>query len=247
MPEETQVAEKNEAYLGSWADKASAETGLGNMQSKMTSMGDDLGNLREQVATANQTIADMQTQQVQATNELTSQSEADLAEVQQEMLALDDADPDYHQNLVSLMGRSDSLSRSIQHEKTLTDARTIFKEELNNRDIKATHQAFYKDNPDFNTPEMQTQIQERLAQDPSGMSDSLVAYREIQRDAAMLQAKTFEEENANLKRLANVAEGTQKTGKIVTTGQSPPQVASTTKSNADIDNEMQTALDALRA
>lgn len=243
MPEETKPVE-TEAYLGSWADKATAETGLGNMQTKMTSMGDELGGLREQVATANQTIADMQNQQVQEATAVTSQFETDLSSVQEKMLALDDADPDYHQNLVSLMGQSDALSRSIQHEKTLNEARNIFKEELDGRDVRATHQEFYKDNPTFNTPEMQSQIQQRLAQDPTGMGDSLSVFREIERDTAMQHAKDLEEENANLKRLANVAEGAGMTGRIVTTGQSPPQTQNTKLSGADLDNAMLAAVQA---
>ena len=238
MPEE-----KTEAYLGTWADKETAETGLANMQSRMTGMGDELGTLREQMAGANQTITDLQTKQSQASETVVSEHDEALVAVQTEMLELDDGDPDYHKNLIGLMNKADQISRSAQHEKTLSAATNIFKQELDSRDQKAVHRDFYRDNPDFNTPEMQTQIQERLAQDHSGMEDSLTTYRSIQTDNAIQQAKALQEENAELKRLATVKEGTEQTGKVVVTdGQTTAQTKPTKLTGADLDQAMLDAL-----
>ena len=159
------------------------------------------------------------------------------------MAKLDSADENYNKDMLSLMNKSNTLSRKAQHEETMAAATSAFKKELDERDTKSTHNAFYRDNPDFNTPEMQMQIKEQLANDQTGMSDPLVAYREIQRDVAMGKATQLEEENAELKRLANVSEGAQKTGKVVVTdGQSATPTPQPKLSGADLDKAMLDAL-----
>lgn len=246
MPDK-KTEEKTEAYLGTWADKEAAEAGLTNMQSKMTGMGDELGALREQVAGANQTITDLRSQSSQAQADATSEQESELAEVQKEMMELDDGDPNYHQNMMDLTAKSNALSAGIQHVKTLSAATSVFKQELDTRDKKAIHNQFYKDNPDFNTPEMQEEIQKRLTQDPTGMEDSLTIYRAVQTEKAMEQARAFQSENEELKELANVTEGTKKTGKVVVEdGQTPSASTPTSLTGADLDQAMLAAVQAAK-
>lgn len=247
MPEE-KPEEKVEPYLGTWADKETAESGLANMQTKMTGMGDELGTLREQAISANQTITDLQTKQSQESENVALEYDKALEDVQTEMLGLDDGDPDYHKNLIGLMNKADQISRSAQHEKTLSAATNMFKQELDSRDQKAVHKDFYRDNPDFNTPEMQEQIKARLAQDPTGMEDSLTTYRSIQTDNAIQQAKVLQEENAELKRLATVKEGANQTGKVVVEdGQTTAAQTKPTKlTGADLDKAMLDALEKVK-
>ena len=90
-------------------------------------------------------------------------------------------------------------------------------------------------------------IQERLANDQTGMSDPMVAYREIQRDDIAARATELEEENAEIKRLLELKKGEESTGKVVTKGQSPQQKTKQPKATgADLDKGMQEALNALK-
>lgn len=236
---------EDKPYLGSWVDKETAETGLTNMQSKMTGMGNELGALREQVAGAHQTIANLQARSSQSQTQKASNQEVALSEVQREMTNLDDGDPDYHQNMMDLTNKSNQLSAGIQHERTLRAATSAFKQELDARDTKAIHNQFYQENPDFNTPEMQEQIRGRLSQDQTGMEDSLTMYRSIQTENALKQAQTFQSENEELKNLKNVTDGTNKTGKVVVEGGQSLQPTTPTKlSGADLDSAMLAAVQA---
>jgi len=247
-----EIAETNQAgdipYLGTWADRDAAEQGVSNMQGKMDSMGNEVGTLRNQVAMANQTIADLQSQQNANKIPEAVKGEAELAAIQEEMLKLDDEDPNYHQQLMGLMAQSNNVVADIQHSKTLKAAKSMFQEELNKRDTNAIHEAFYKDNPSFNMPEVQEQIQNKMSQDQTGMTDSLVAFREIERDNALEQMKALEAENADLKRLQTVNEGAKQTGKVVVGGNQTPTAASSPSklTGAALDAEMQKALDALK-
>jgi len=149
-------------------------------------------------------------------------------------------------DLMSLMNKSNDLAALEQHDKTLNAATKMFRDELDERDVKATHKAFYGDNPEFNTPEMQAQIRERMSAETTGMLDSLSAFREIQRDTAMQRSTELETENTELKRIAGLAKGTDATGKVITKGQSPQQTAKHTKvTGADRNKGMQEVLNAL--
>ena len=238
---------KDEFYLGTWKDKGAAEEGLTNMQSKMDSQGNELGTLRKQAEFSQQMIDSLKNQPPPQAPPENSNLEQELSEIQADMAKLDPVDESYQRDLMSLMTKSNALAAKTQHEKTLSLATEAFKKELDERDVKATHSSFYEKNPDFNTPEMQVRIREHLAKDTTGMSDSLVAYREIQRDDVAVAAKALEEENAELKRLVELAKGTDSTGKVITKGQAPPQVKQPKTTGADLDAGMQGALDALEA
>ena len=145
-----------------------------------------------------------------------------------------------------MLAYSDKLE-AITVQETLDAAKEVFTKELDDRDTKATHNAFYRENPDFNTPEMQMRVKEYIAKDTTGMSDPLVAYREIQRDDAAIKAQQLEEENVELKRLMELAKGADETGKVITKGQAPSQTTKPPKATgADLDQGMQGALDALK-
>lgn len=234
---------KDENFIGTFKDKEAAEQGWANLETKLNEQGTELGGLRKQVEFAHQVIDDMKAKPAPAVKPEVPTYDKEIATVQKEMAELDLEDRDYNENLLAGMNKLNALSRKAQHEETMVAATSAFKKELDDRDVKSTHNAFYRDNPDFNTPEMQMQIKERLANDQTGMSDDLVAYREIQRDAATEKATQLEEENAELKRLANVSEGTNKTGKVVVTdGQAAAPKSQTKLTGADLDKAMLDAL-----
>lgn len=240
---------KGENFIGTFKDKEAAEQGWANLEAKLNDQGTELGGLRKQVEFAHQVIDDMKAKPAtaEAPKAETPNYNKEISDIQKEMGKLDSADESYNKDLLAGMNKVSELSRKAQHEETMSAATAAFTKELNERDVKSTHNAFYRDNPDFNTPEMQAQINERLASDQTGMSDSLVAYREIQRDNAMGKAIQLEEENAELKRLATVSEGTKQTGKVVVTGSQAAVPATHTKlTGADLDKAMLDALQAVK-
>lgn len=243
-------ASKN--YLGDWKDKDAAEAGLVSMQGKMDEIGTEVGTLRQQSAKDAGIIETLQ-KQSEKILEVAPIEKPDLSkelkEVQTELLALDTADENYSANMVALINKQNALigqqntqSAQIQHEKTLEVATKRFTEELSKRDANQTTQDFKKDNPEFETPEMQAKIEKYIAADTTGMVDSLVAFREIQRDEATQQVQGLTEENEKLKNLANLKEGTDSTGNVYTgSGQSPKQTKKT-MTNAERDEAMMAAV-----
>lgn len=246
----TVEGEVEENFIGTFKDKVAAEEGWANLETKLASQGNEVGELRKQGETAQQTINDLQNQLIQANQPPPKPAQdygKELSAIQKDMAKLDPVDANYHKDLMVLMNKSNDLAAQAQHDKTLTAATAAFTKELDERDVKSTHNAFYKDNPDFNTPEMQAKIKDYIAKDSTGMSDPLVAYREIQRDEAVTRATELETENAELKRLTELAKGTNQTGKVITKSQTASQVKQPKATGADLDKGMQSALEAMRA
>ena len=167
--------------------------------------------------------------------------------IQKEMSSLDPDDPTYQKDLGKLVIASNQIAAQQATQNALSAAQEEFTKALDERDIQSMQKDFYRDNEDFNTPDMQMRIQERLANDQTGMSDPMVAYREIQRDDIAARATELEEENAEIKRLLELKKGEESTGKVVTKGQSPQQKTKQPKATgADLDKGMQEALNALK-
>ena len=173
--------------------------------------------------------------------------DAEIGAVQKELLNLDPMSDDYQKKLTELVAKSNKLTAISQHEKTLNAAGEMMKKELSDRDQKAQVKAFHDANPTFNTPEMQARIKEYIGNDKTGMSDPLVAFREIQRDDIAAQAKQLADQNAEMKRVLELAKGKDETGKVIVKGQSPQQVTKQTKlTGKDLDAGMAAALAAAR-
>ena len=244
---EVETEEGNEFYLGNWKTREAAKEGLKNMQTKFDDQGTEVGTLRKQVEFAQQTIDDLKNQQATPAPQTNSPDYSkELGDIQSEISKLDPDDEGYQRQLTTFMNKSNSIVSKMTKEETLAAATAAFKAELNDRDVKATYSAFYRDNPDFSTPEMQMQIKEYIAKDTTGMSDELVAYREIQRDTATQAAKALEAENIELKRIVELAKGTTDTGRVITKSQTPPQTKQPKAVGADLDKGMQESLNALR-
>lgn len=218
---------EEEIYLGSWKTKEDAEEGLSNLQSKLSEQGGEVGTLRKQVEDGQMSMEDMQTRlqaaesagEKKASDREAENLTSEQAKINGAIAALDPVDEGYSGKLMKLIGQSNALAAKGQHDKTLTAATDAFRKELDERDIKTAHQSFNGDNPDFNTPEMQTRIKEYIRKDQTGMTDPLVAFREIQRDDAMANSKKLTDENAELMERLNLKKGTDETGTVITKSQ----------------------------
>jgi len=245
-------------FLADWKTEEAAVEGLANLQGKLGSQGNEVSLLKKQTELLQSTIEGLKTQ----TNKPEAETKKEIPKgpdyakeitvIQDKISKLDPDEPGYQKELGKLIATSNSITAkqaSAEGARTALDAaQAQFKEALDERDIQAMHKDFYRENEDFNTPEMKVRIQERLANDMTGMSDPMVAYREIQRDDAVEAARVAEEENVELKRLLDLKKGEEETGKVVTKGQSPAQQKTKTKktTGAERDAGMQAALDVLR-
>jgi len=239
-------------YLGNWKSKEAAEEGLSNLQRLLDHQGNELGMLRKQTEFFQKTIEDMKGQGAKGGKADAKAQGPDfdtqLSAIQKELEELDPDEPDYNKSMSNLIAKSNRIAAQQATQAALTAAQAEFKKVLDERDTQAVHKNFLKSNPDFNSPDMQMRIQERLAMDDTGMSDPLVAFREIQRDDAMQRAQQLEAELAEKNRLLALKEGEAQTGKVIGKGQSPPQKTKPPKATgADLDRGMFEALQRAKA
>ena len=247
---------KNETYLGSWKTKEDAEEGLKNLQGKMSDQGNEAGQLRKQVEDGEVRLGEMQVQ-IDAGNKASEQKASDeeaegvekeQAKIDKEIKDLDPVEEGYTPKLTALIRKSNAIAAKGQHSKTLAAATDAFRSELDDRDIRSAHQSFDGANPDFRTPEMQARIKEYIANDKTGMSDALVAYREIQRDDLASSNKDLSEQNEELMKRLNLKKGTDETGTVILKSQGTQTPEPQTKTTGAARNAgMQAALDKQRA
>jgi len=206
--------------------------GYANLKALHDKQANELGTIRKEhdgLKSTAETLANVlketmtKGQQPAAKAEATVDYGKEIAAAKTELKKLDPTDDEYSSKQAELVDRIATLAATAQHEKTLKAAGDMFKGELSERDVKAAQEAFHRENPTFNTPEMQARIKEYIAKDRTGMSDPLSAFREIQRDEAAATAKALAEENAEYKKRLDLAKGTDETGKVIVKGQSPGQ------------------------
>ena len=173
----------------------------------------------------------------------------ELTAVEKEIQTLDPIAPDYQKSLAGLVAKSNRLAALDQHEKTLGAAGEMMKKELGERDVKAAQDQFLKENPTFNTADMQAKIKAYIAKDKTGMSDPLSAFREIQRDEIAVEVTKLAEENAEMKRLIDLNKGKDEAGKVIVKGAGPGQLPVKTPkaTGKDLDVGMKAALAAANA
>ena len=243
-------------FLGSWKTKEDAEEGLKNLQGKLSEQGNETGMLRKQFEESQMLLSDLQAK-IEAgektSKQETSSLEEDTIRKEQEKIdkkieELDPVEEGYTPKLIALIRKSNALAAERQHAKTLAAATEKFKSELDERDVRSAHQLFEKENPDFKTPEMQARIREYIANDKTGMSDALVAYREIQRDEAARKAKELADQNEELMKRLNLKKGTDETGTVILKSQGTQGQTTQPKTTGAARNAgMQAALDKMRA
>lgn len=209
----------NEPYLGPWKTREAAEEGVGHLQKLLDSQGNELGTLRKMVEMGQQPQQAAQPQQPQKPQG--PDFDAEIQGVQKSIADLDPDDPGYQKDLGQLILKSNQLASEQATQRALEAAQNRFSEVLNERDQSSMHTKFLEQNPDFDTPEMQAQIQQYMAQDRTGMVDELVAYREVQRDQLAAENAEIKQKQAEMERLLNLKKGEDQTGKVVTKGQSP--------------------------
>lgn len=244
-------------FLGSWKTKEDAEAGLGNLQGKLSEQGSEVGTLRKQNDDNTVRMDEMQATidagtkagKQEAQDKEAEGITSEQAKISKQIEDLDPVEEGYTKKLTTLIGKSNALAAQGQHKKTLEAATTAFTEELNKRDVSGAHQKFDGANPDFKTPEMQTRIKERIAADTTGMTDALVAYREIQRDDVATQNTELTTQNEELMKRLNLKKGTDETGTVILKdqgGQDHQPKTKTKTTGADRNKGMQGALDKLR-
>lgn len=224
-----------------------------NLKQMADSQGNELGMLRKQ----SETLATILKEKLTADGKPAAAPatpakdyDGELATIGKQIQDLDPMDKDYQRTLASLVAKSNKLTAQSQHEKTMAAAGELLKKELSQRDVEASQQRFYDENPEFNTPEMQARIQEYIQKDRTRMSDPLSAFREIQRDDALAEKERLAAENAELKRLVELNQGEGKTGKVVVKGNTPPQEPTKPQGKATgkaLDEGMRAILDGLAA
>ena len=222
-----------------------AAKGIENLNQVLNKQGNELGTLRKQNEVLTKTLEQKNSEVPKPVVEKekgTDYSGQKVA-VQKEIDNLDPMADGYQKTLSGLISKISDITASEQHEKTLGAASSIFRKELDDRDIKATHKAFLDANPTFNSPEMQARIKEYLANDKTGMSDPLVAFREIQRDDIAVEAKKLKDENDEMKKVLDLQKGKDSTGKVITKGVQSVQVTKPQKvTGAALDQGMKEAL-----
>lgn len=248
--------EGDENFLGSWVTKEDATEGLKNLQTKLSDQGNEAGTLRKQIEDGQSQLGALQSRlnaSERAGQEDASAKEADLlsaeqAKISKQISDLDPVDEGYTTQLTKLIGKSNELAAQSQHEKTLDAATEAFTQRLDERDVSAAHQSFIGANPDFGTPEMQSRIKDVIAADTTGMTDPLVAFREIQRDDSKAQNKELADQNEELMKRLNLKKGADETGKVILKGQGGQEPTTPTKTTgADRNAGMQAALDKMAA
>ena len=223
-------------------------SGWKNANTKIGEMGNELGAHKATVQSLTEALKGAAAKPPEPAKQKGPDYSAEKAAVQKEIDDLDPMSDGYQKNLGGLVSKLTKLTAQEQHEKTLAAAGNIFKKELEDRDTKATKQQFLKENPTFNTPEMQARIKEYIAKDKFGMSDPLVAFREIQRDELAAERERLTEENAEMKKILELQKGKESTGKVVTKGAAPVVPVTPTKvTGKDLENGMREILAGLRA
>jgi len=237
---------QEQPYLGTWKTREAAEEGFNNMKKLLDQQGNELGTLRKQTDFFQKQMSGMQQGQQQQLQKQEAQGpdySKELKAIEKQMTELDPDEPDYNKQFAKLFAASNQIVAQSATQQALTAAQQEFKKALDERDVQSMHKNFYKENPDFNTPEMQMRIQEYLGQDQTGMSDPVVAYREIQRDDAMAKVAEYEQAISEKDRLLALKKGGESTGKVVTKGQSTQQQTKQPKARgADLDRGMMEVL-----
>ena len=202
--------------------------GHGELKGKLDSQGNELGALRKYAETVEPIVKGALNKKEAPAAPAGPNFDEQIAQVQTQMKSLDPMADDYQDKLSDLMSKSNMLVAKAQHEKTLNAAGEMFKKELSERDSKAAQAEFLRDNPSFEAPEMQGRIKDFLAKDKTGMHDPLSAYFKIQSADLAAEREQIATENAEMKKVLELAKGKDSTGKVVVKGQSPQQSSSPT-------------------
>jgi hypothetical protein len=160
-----------------------------------------------------------------------------------ELKKLDSMKEDFTERQAELVGKITDLKTEKVKNVVLSEAGKLFQEELKNRDVKTSQKEFLKNNPTFNTPEMQKRINDYIANDPTGMHDKMSAFFALEKEDLAAERDSLKQTNAEMQKALDLQKGKDTTGKVIVKGQSPGQVTHTPKlTGKDLDNAMADAL-----
>lgn len=242
--EEGEVNEEGQPIIPGTNYKTPEEAAKGfeNLKALSDRQGNELGQLRKQLEETQGTISQMQQSQTKSQAEQGPDYEAEVSKIYEQMESLDPMDDGFSKSIVKLTKQANSLEAKAAEQRALNAAAEKFQQQLSERDQQESYRQFYEANPDFQAPEMQAKIKDYLAKDRTGLSDPLVAYREVQRDEAMAKAAEFEEKLAEASRLLELKQGKNETGKVVSGHSSGTKQKQPKLKGADLDAAMRDSL-----
>lgn len=171
----------------------------------------------------------------------------EIISAQAELKKLDPMSDDFTEKQADLIARITDAKASKVKDSVLKTAGELFQNELKSRDAKMSQKQFLDENPTFNTPEMQSRIQDFLTKDKTGMHDNMSAYFALQRSDLMAEREAIVKENEEMRKALNLQKGKDSTGKVIVKGQSPGAVTNFKKATGkDLDNGMMEALQRAR-
>ena len=231
------------------------------LNSKIDSMGNELGNAKKAAETAT-----AQSQQLAQILERVSQTKpaeepkgTDFKmmknEIKTKLSSLDPMDADYskiHADLLSKLTDISDAEADDKINKVIKVAAKTSQDEVakyqSKMDAKAQQDRFLQQNPTFNEPETQAKIKDFIAQDKTGVHDAISAFFQIQRDELAGQTKQLSELNAEMQKRLDLTKGTEQTGRVIVKGQSPGQQQTNAPqpTGKDVEAGMMAALKASR-
>lgn len=236
---------QEQVYLGNWKTREQAEEGLSNLQKLLDSQGNELGTLRKQAQLLESRMGKQQEPQGKPQPEQPQGPDYDkeLAQIDKQIESLDMDEPGYQAKLAELNAKSRSLVAEMATQKALDAAEQHFSETLSQRDVQDMQRKFYDQHPDFQDPETQMQVDEFLANDPTGMHDPMSGYFALKSQSAQADLQAAQERIAELEERLNIAGGANEVGDVLTKSDGPPEPTKRTRATgADLDRGMLEAL-----
>ncbi len=190
-----------------------AAKGFSEMQALIDRQGNELGTARQQLTDAQ---AQAKLAQVKSAPVKPPDYDAELAKIDKNLDGLDVDDPGYTKERGQLERQARTVLAQKIEASTSEKMSAKFAKQLNDRDARQGEKQWQDKNPDFNNPEMQAAIHEKMQTDRTGIMDEFLAYREIQN--AQLKAKLQEVSTANddFQNRLKLKAGESEAGKVVT-------------------------------
>jgi hypothetical protein len=195
-----------------------------HLEKKLGQQGSELGQLRTQAQTLAETLKETLGKGKQEPAAPGADFDKEIMSAQADLKKLDPMKDDFAEKQADLINRITDLKAEKVKTTVLKSAGELFQKELQDRDVKTSQKEFLKANPTFNTPEMQTRINDFLSQDATGMHDKMSAFAEIKAMDAQARANDLEQKNAEMMKALDLQQGKDSTGKVIVKGQSPGQI-----------------------
>lgn len=203
-----------------WKTLEEAAKGFSELKSLVDRQGNELGMTRKQLEQAAALLD-------KATKMTASQEKAkpaqqgpdydtELAKIDAQIEKLDVDDPAYGKTLAQLNRQARQLEAQRAKAETEGKLMTQFEKVLSERETQQQTSKWRQENPDFDTPEMQAAINDKIAKDRTGMMDPVLAYREIQLDQLKATLQQMGAENEDYKSRLKLKSGEAEVGKVVT-------------------------------